>query len=299
MNMTINKAQILIVDDEPTNIQLLAACLKSQYHIRVAKNGEQCLGLTGVKPQPDLVLLDVGMPGLDGYEVCKRLKEDISTKDIPIIFVTGNDDVREEEYGLQIGAVDYITKPIRPAVVAARVNTHILLKQNRDKLELLALRDQLTQLYNRHYLFEVARQKIAQSLRHQYKFSLLMIDIDHFKEINDTHGHLCGDNILKSVANILVDNIRSEDIAARFGGEEFVMLLDRCNSEAAVEKGNRLRMDIETSKPQGIKITVSIGVAQLVSDDSSFSSLLNRADQALYLAKERGRNCIVNAASHN
>ncbi|PKG38384.1 GGDEF domain-containing response regulator [Psychromonas sp. Urea-02u-13] len=287
-----DKALILIVDDSPTNLQVLAACVKDDHRIKVATNGLQCLQIAQAEPKPDLILLDVEMPGMNGYEVCQKLKSSDDTADIPVIFVTGLLGDKDEEKGLLLGAVDYITKPIRPAIVIARVKTHITLKLQRDKLNKMAFFDQLTGLYNRHYLIDMATKKVARALRHKYNLWVLMIDIDHFKNINDTHGHPMGDEILKLVASTLVSDNRSEDIAARFGGEEFVVMFDPCDLKNALVKAERIRTKIEQLNPHGIGVTVSIGMAKLVAEDATFERLLKRADEALYAAKENGRNRI-------
>ena len=294
-----NKPLILIVDDSPTNIQLLAACLKNDYRLKIATSGEQCLQLISDNIEPDLILLDVEMPGLSGYQVCEILKDKDSTASIPIIFVTGRQGDEDETKGLRLGAVDYITKPIRPAIVVARVNTHITLKLQHDKLISMAMHDQLTGLYNRHYLLEVATQKVSKALRHKYPLCVLMIDIDHFKSINDTHGHHCGDLILKAVATELSTGNREEDITARFGGEEFVVIFDHCHFVDAQKKANAILKLIEELKPEGLTVTVSIGLAKLIKSDEHFSNLLKRADLALYEAKGKGRNRVEAAVAPN
>lgn len=287
------KPVILLIDDMPANIQILAAYLKDDYIIKVAINGERGIELAKTEPQPDLILLDISMPELDGYEVCTRLKQNPETQDIPIIFVTAMDSDSDEEQGLQLGAVDYITKPLRPAIVRVRVATQIKIKQQGDALRAMALRDQLTGLFNRHYLIEVAKQKMANAIRHQSPLAVLMIDLDFFKQINDQHGHQTGDAVLEAVANILNEQSRKEDIAARLGGEEFVMILDHCNLANALEKAEQLRSCIEQWKPKGITITASFGVAVLRSGMGDFDLLLKQADTALYQAKQQGRNQVV------
>lgn len=286
------RASILIVDDDPANIQVLAACLKDHYQIRVATSGERCLELVEDE-HPDLILLDIEMPGMNGYQTCQQLKANQLAAGIPVIFVTGRENEQDEEKGLQLGAVDYITKPIHPAIVQARVKTQIQLRLHMNRLEHMALHDQLTGIYNRHYLLEVASQKVAYALRHQENLSVLMLDLDYFKAVNDEHGHLVADKVLQAVAAVLADSSRKEDLAARYGGEEFVILLEQCNLEAAVSKAEGLRLQIEQLHPQEVDITVSIGAAQLRAGDSNFETLLNRADAAMYQAKSLGRNCVV------
>jgi len=284
------KPTVLIVDDAPANIQLLAGLLKDSYQLKVATGGLRCIELAQADPQPDLILLDVQMPDMDGYQVCQHLKGQESTQQIPVIFVTAKDQVADEELGLNLGAVDYITKPYSPAIVEARIATHITLKQQSDALRHLAMHDQLTGLYNRHFLIDVARKKISQSQRHKQALCLMMIDIDHFKAVNDEHGHSVGDAVLREIASIFMRQSRSEDIVARFGGEEFVILLDSCDLVTGGHKAEKLRACLQSSGVQGLEVTASFGLAQLNPDDEGFRNLLARADEALYKAKSEGRN---------
>ncbi|TQV87209.1 GGDEF domain-containing response regulator [Aliikangiella coralliicola] len=284
------KAVILIVDDSATNIQMTAALLKDKYRLKVATDGERCLELALSDPVPDLILLDVVMPKMDGYEVCRKLKESQLTRDIPVIFVTGRNEEEDEEYGLTLGAVDYVAKPIRPIILEARVDTHVTLKVQRDQLTNLAMRDQLTGAYNRHYLVEDANRKVSEAQRFQSPLSLLMLDIDHFKVINDQYGHQTGDRVLKSVAKVIQKQCRQEDSVARFGGEEFVILMPHCDMDQAKEKAENIRQSLIKLRPFDIEVTVSIGVAELSSKSEKFEALLSRADSAVYQAKENGRN---------
>ena len=303
-----NKPVVLIVDDRPENIQLLASCLKTDYHIKVATSGERCLELANKESELDLILLDVVMPGMNGYEVIQKLKEKSETESIPVIFITGKDGEKEEELGLALGAVDYITKPIRTAIVKARVKTHTTLKRQHDQLSILAMCDQLTGLYNRHYLVEMAAQKIALALRHQLPLSFLMIDIDHFKSVNDRFGHSEGDRVLQAVAAEIEKSCRKEDVVARLGGEEFVVMLEQSSIDLAVDKAEQLRQQVGDLNFGELAVTVSIGVAVLehsedrVDKDSIqadsvqnnlFDRVLNRADKAMYQAKQQGRNRVV------
>ncbi|MCL4431297.1 MAG: diguanylate cyclase [Epsilonproteobacteria bacterium] len=287
------KAVVLIVDDVSTNVQTLALLLKEEYDIKVATGGARALELASQDPIPDLILLDVQMPEINGYDVFKLLKEESITAKIPIIFITGKDAIEDEEYGLELGAVDYIAKPIRPSIVKARVKTHITLKQQHDQLIGMATHDQLTGLYNRHFLSDVLGKKVSESKRHNHALSVIIVDIDHFKNVNDTFGHLTGDIILKAVAKIMENSARKEDVAARFGGEEFIMVLDSCTAEDALVKAEKLRSEIEALHPEGILVTASFGVAQLQQDMQRYEDLLKNADTALYIAKEEGRNRVV------
>ncbi len=288
-----DKAYILLVDDVPANIQTLADVLKDDYCIKVAIDGYRCLELARQESQPDLILLDIEMPGISGFDVCRQLKKDVMTRDIPVIFVTANDQEEDEEQGLLIGAVDYITKPIRPVIVAARVNTHITLKKQRDLLSQMATHDQLTGLYNRHYLMESAGKKIAYALRHHSHVSLLIMDIDHFKVVNDEYGHPFGDRVLREIATLMEKFSRKEDVVTRFGGEEFIILFDACKQRDALAKAEWIRAQIEQLKPDGYRVTASFGVTELKSVGDNLEQMIKRADQALYQAKETGRNKVV------
>lgn len=284
---------LLIVDDVPTNVQTLAQIFKEDYRLKIATGGARALELAEMEPIPDLILLDVSMPDINGYDVCRLLKEKRITADIPIIFVTGRDSAEEEEYGFSLGAVDYIVKPIRPLIAKARVKIHITLKQQRDLLAETAVRDQLTGLYNRHMLNDQLERRLSFALRHNEAMSIILIDLDYFKTVNDTFGHLAGDGVLREVAKVLKKSARREDIAARFGGEELVLLLDKCNGEHARSKAEHIRQEIEALYPQGIRVTASIGIAEVSDGVTSVQTLLKKADDALYQAKDEGRNRVV------
>lgn len=288
-----DKPVILIVDDAPVNLQILANCLKHNYSLKVAINGTKAIELARKAPLPDLILLDIGLPDMDGYQVFEQLKTDQLTSGIPIIFVTARDDEKDEEKGLKLGAADYIVKPIHPLIVAARVKTQITLKQQQDKLLSLAIHDQLTGVYNRHYLIDYAQKKFSHALRHHSAISLIMMDIDYFKQVNDNYGHPVGDAVLKLIAQLLMTSFREEDIITRFGGEEFLILLDNTDCQSAYEKAELLRQSIEQLEPHNIHISCSFGITQLIHnhpDNETIETLIKRADIALYQAKKSGRN---------
>jgi len=292
---------ILVVDDEPANIQALGSLLKDEYQIRVANSGEKALALIqqGDQPNPDLILLDIQMPGIDGYEVCGRLKEDPASSGIPIIFVTALDAVSDEEQGLNLGAVDYIAKPFNQAIVRARVRTHMSLKRKTDLLEEIALLDGLTGIPNRRNFDQELQREGKRSFREGDSFSLLMMDIDHFKAFNDHYGHGAGDTALRKVAETLGESLsRPTDRVSRYGGEEFVVLLPSTDREGACRVAERLRAAVEelaiTHQYSTVAtvVTLSIGCATHSPDDAGElpDDLLRRADEALYRAKEAGRN---------
>jgi len=285
-----HKPVILIIDDVPSNVQALAILLKDEYSIKVATSGQRGLELAYQDPKPDLILLDVQMPDMNGYDVCKHLKIMEETMDIPVIFVTAKDSEVDEEFGLELGAVDYIIKPFRPAIVKARVKTHITLKQQHDNLALIALKDNLTGLYNRHFFVEDGKARFSRALRHGEKLSIMMADIDFFKAINDTFGHLAGDIVLREIAQLIEKNRRKEDLLARFGGEEFVLIMDKCSAVNAKIKAEEFREKIASTTIEGMKVTASFGIAELTEKVDSFEMLLKQADEALYSSKEEGRN---------
>lgn len=287
-----SKPLVLIVEDIAVNSQIIKWCIHDKFDSLCVESGEECLELINNGTLPDLILLDVTMPGIGGHETCRRLKKEKKSADIPIIFITALAECGDEKLGFDLGAVDYITKPVNPAIVRARIQTHITMKLQRDELNRLAFYDQLTGLYNRHWLLEVANDKVNESLRNITELWLLMIDIDNFKSINDTHGHAVGDLILQKVANNLKSGIRSHDTVSRFGGEEFIVLFSHCNKINTLKKANKLIKKIEALKPNGIVVTISIGISSLLLDDDNddLISLLKRSDDALYQAKNNGRN---------
>lgn len=290
-----DKAVLLIVDDVLLNTQILKTVLQDSYEIKTANDGSTALKLSQQEPLPDLILLDVKMPDMNGYEVMHKLKSNEQTEDIPVIFITGSDTIEDEEKGLTMGAVDYITKPIRSVIVKARVKTHVTLKYQRDQLMYTALHDQLTGLYNRYHFKDEGTRKFAKAKRQNSLLSIIMVDIDHFKNINDNHGHLIGDEVLVQAAKLLNHNNRIEDFTARYGGEEFIIALEDCSLTYAKIKAESLREEIEELFPNNIKITASFGVAQIQEKHNEFIDLIKDADDALYKAKNSGRNKVIEA----
>ncbi len=299
MNKASNKPMILVVDDVPTNVQILAEALHGLYRIKVASNGNDALDIAQREPHPDLILLDVMMPEMDGFEVCRRLKADLRTQKIPVIFATAMSSMSDEEQGLNLGAVDYITKPFVIPIAKARIRNHIRLKQQADRLEALSLLDALTDIPNRRRYDESLASEWARAKRDRTPLSLIMIDIDHFKEYNDYYGHGAGDVCLQRVATELVEGVvRPGDVVARYGGEEFVVILPDTDKDAAGQIAERLRESIEklnlAHAYSGTKsvITISAGVATQTELGECFSSrmLHDSADKALYMAKAGGRN---------
>lgn len=292
---------ILIVDDVPINVQILADALRADYKIKVANNGLSALEIAQREPHPDLILLDVMMPEMDGLDVCRRLKQIPTTKNIPVIFVTAKTEESDEEHGLNIGAVDYITKPFSIAITKARIRNHLQLKHQADLLESLSLVDALTHIPNRRRFDDAIDAEWKRAARENTPLSLLMIDIDHFKEYNDHYGHGAGDICLQSVAVALADGVsRPGDLVARFGGEEFVAILPETDLEAARLIGERLLQEIASLKLKheysDVKpfVTISIGCATMAPSEAHDNQtvLLEAADVQLYKAKKAGRNCV-------
>jgi len=233
-----DRPRILVVDDQPTNIQTLYQVLKGEYDVAMATDGQQAIALCQRRP-PDLVLLDVVMPGIDGFEVCKRLKADSATRDVPVIFVTARDSTEDETQGLEVGAVDFITKPVNPPVVRARVRTHISLKRQADLLRSMAFNDGLTGVANRRWFDERLQVEWLRCRRNKLPMSLILLDLDHFKPYNDRYGHQAGDDCLRAVAAAMAARLgRPADLLARYGGEEFVCLLPETPMEGARAKAD-------------------------------------------------------------
>jgi diguanylate cyclase (GGDEF)-like protein len=289
--------RLLVVDDQPVNIQALYQAFSADHQVLMATSGEQALKLAATR-QPDLVLLDVVMPGMDGHEVCRRLKADEATRDIPIIFVTAHSDEAAETQGLALGAVDFISKPINPAIVRARVQTHITLKAQSDLLRQWVYVDGLTGVRNRRYFDERLASEWGRAVRNGTALSVVLLDVDFFKRYNDRYGHQAGDLCLRQVANCLRLTLkRPGDLAARYGGEEFVCLLPDTDLLGALALARQLGAAVEAlgiahaDSSVAPVVTVSLGVCSTSGNTpGSAASLLREADAQLYIAKSGGRN---------
>lgn len=294
------RPRLLVVDDQPINIQTLYQIFHADHEVFMATSGEQALAFCRGNPLPDLILLDVVMPGLDGLAVCRQLKADPVLANIPVIFVTACMDPADETRALEAGGVDFITKPVNPMVVRARVKTHLTLKAQEDFLRSLVFIDGLTGVANRRRFDEALLSEWRQCRRAGTPLALLMIDIDHFKRYNDHYGHPTGDACLQQVAAVLKAAMqRACDLVARYGGEEFVCLLPGCDQAPALAKAQALQAALAAqgiaheASPTAAWVTLSIGVAVAQPQaGGSPAALVAAADAALYSAKHRGRNCI-------
>jgi len=294
---------VLVVDDQPVNIQALYRIFAPDHRVLMATSGAKALALCAEDP-PDLVLLDVVMPEMDGHEVCARLKADEATRNIPVIFVTSHTNAEEETKGLELGAIDFIAKPVNPAVVRARVKTQLTLKAQSDLLRQMVFIDGLTGVANRRCFDERLQTEWRRAAREGSPLSLLMLDVDHFKRFNDRYGHQAGDDCLRRVACAIKGGLlRPGDLVARYGGEEFACILPGTDFEGALAVGAGIEhivrgLQIEHADSDvSDAVTVSIGVSTGLPDrDSEPARLLALADAQLYRAKHSGRGHACGAA---
>ena len=287
--------KVLVIDDSRDVHVLVKARLgKEPVTLYSAYSGAE--GIAAARDvQPDLILLDVEMPGQDGFDVCRQLKADKQLMQIPIIFLTGATSTEQKIQGLELGATDYITKPFDPAELRARVRASLRTKTLVDLLAKKAMVDGLTGLWNRMYLDARLSAEMSASRRTGAPLSCIMADIDRFKSVNDTYGHSFGDEVIRSVAGILGAFCRAEDVVCRYGGEEFAVLLPNTADDAAGELAERLRRKVEglglTFHEKPVAVTCSFGVAHLGGEFPP--GVVELADKALYEAKHGGRNRVV------
>ena len=293
------RGTILVVDDERVVFDSLELFLEGQHDLLYADNGSRGLVMARSE-RVDLILLDIGMPDINGYELCRMLKNDPETQDIPVIFLTAFSSREDEAKGLEAGAMDYIAKPINPAVVRARVRTQMTIKLQRDALEVLVRKDALTSLINRRGFDELLKREWRRAARARKPLSLIMVDIDSFKLYNDNYGHIAGDQCLQQVSTCLSSVLhRGGDHLARFGGEEFAALLADTPFEFVGLMGERLRAAVEAMQiPHAHSlakkvVTISVGAATVVPvHTDNPATLLMEADRMLYEVKKAGRNAV-------
>jgi len=289
-----SKKTVLIVDDTETNIDILLELLGDTYDVLVALDGEGAIEIVN-EDSIDLILLDIMMPVMDGYDVCTILKSKVSTKDIPIIFITAKTDEDSIEKAYDVGGSDYVTKPFKPRELLARVKTQLHLKALIDNLEYIASYDAMTGIYNRRKFFQLAIEKFEVT---KEDFYAIMIDIDNFKRINDTYGHPLGDKVIKLVTQIISQNLPDNSIFGRIGGEEFAIVCHSKSKEVIIAKIEEVRKLISESEiifdgNKLVKYTISEGISKAKEADNSLDDVLKEADIALYDAKGSGRNRVI------
>ena len=288
---------ILVVDDDQDLTEAIRIRLEAEnYEVLIATNGKEALHMLE-KGKFDLILLDVALPKMDGFEVCKQIQSRVGQGYLPIIMLTVRAQQDEKVKGLDMGAHDYVTKPYEIDELLARIRAGLRAKREYDRILQMAERDALTGLYNRHSLDQRLREEFARAKRYSRQFSLIMLDMDHFKKVNDTYGHQIGDIVLKQVADLITECARKSDIPHRYGGEEFVIMAPETGIEGIKNCADRIRVSCQErsfgKEEQPISITISGGISSYPrSPVSSAEELLREADSALYKAKAAGGNCI-------
>ena len=308
--------KILIVDDTTANIEILYKILHGEYDVYFAKNGRDGIKVVQ-REMPDLILLDIMMPEMDGYQVCTQLKADPLTASIPVIFITAMGSEEDETKGLDCGAIDYLTKPISPPIVRARVRNHLELKRSRDTLEALgrelvdknlelkklAREDGLTGLANRRHFNEILEAEIKRAYRTRQFLSLILCDVDYFKRFNDFYGHVAGDKCLQVIgATLLSTFMRAGDLPARYGGEEFAVILPETTPDSAEKLAEKLRQKVvaraiphaQSDALEVVSFSIGVVGAQ-VTRERNAEWFISTADRALYDSKENGRNRVTAA----
>ncbi|NVK87331.1 MAG: diguanylate cyclase [Gammaproteobacteria bacterium] len=312
IELEVRDGKVLLVDDDRTMSQVIKAILEEAGYSCIVENSAERAMSRFNDLDVDLVISDYYLlDSLTGLDIVTMIRQMGGKKArVPIVVISGQANVETRVEILRCGANDYVAKPIVPEELQARITNLITQKRlfdrvenQRIELQQLAMTDSLTGLYNRHYLSDVAPKRIAEAKRHKANLALMVIDIDHFKTVNDSYGHDTGDDVLREFATLLKKSCRQEDIAIRLGGEEFLLILPHCSQPGALEKAEKLRNEVVQLKPAGIEITASFGVT--CADGDSFESVANKgsrnldfgiifsaADSAVYQAKNSGRNCV-------
>jgi two-component system cell cycle response regulator len=288
------RPRVLVIDDSPDVHALLRVRLAPE-DIELLAASSAAEGLTLAELElPDLVLLDVDLPDGNGFAACRTLKEREATSHLPVIFLSGSTSVEAKVEGFDVGGIDYVTKPFEPAELRARVRAALRTKRYQDLLARHAQMDALTGLWNRRHFESRLGAELTSAARHGRPLGLLLLDIDHFKRVNDTYGHPFGDRVIQTVAERVAERVRPRDVACRIGGEELAVLLPETQAETVLAIAERLRVHLAgTRLPFGresVSITVSVGVVDSAIASCDPGALLAAADAALYRAKHGGRN---------
>ena len=290
----VEPTRILVVEDNPVTSEVLQRRLTERgYQIELAGDGEAALEAVRAGSF-DLVLLDIMLPEMDGLQVLAEVRRDHQASDLPVVVLTVKEASEDVVEALRLGANDYVTKTVDFTIILARIETQLSLRRITAKVRELAVRDPLTSLFNRRGFYELAEKEESRARRYKTPLHALVIDIDHFKAVNDIHGHEIGDRVLVQVAWRLRGELRASDIIGRWGGEEFVVLLPGIAAEGALRTAERLRAVVEAAPVEAggksVTCTVSVGVASYDNSCANLSDLLGHGDRALYAAKEAGRN---------
>jgi diguanylate cyclase (GGDEF)-like protein len=290
------KQKILVVDDSAFSANVLAGILQGEYEVAIAKSGEDCLTYVN-ENEVDLIFLDVVMPRMDGYEVCRRLKADLLTREIPVVFVSASDEVENQTKGLELGAIDYLVHPAPAAVVRAKAKNYLDIKRQHDLLAKFSFKDALTGIFNRRYLMEYLAKKWKAAFYQHTEMAVLFADVDYFKKYNDFYGHLNGDHCLQQIASLLDSLMAQGAIAARYGGEEFMVIMPNTQMDKAVDLAMQIQEHLKQLKIKHAYseaapyVTMSMGIAAIhPSAVGQEKVLIEMADMALYKAKKSGRN---------
>ncbi|MBU0634579.1 MAG: diguanylate cyclase [Candidatus Omnitrophica bacterium] len=290
------KAKILVVEDDKNDFERLKKSLDKEPNYRVTHIDKGELVLPALeKETPDLVILDIYLPGMDGFEICKRIRQNENLASLPILFLTSSGNLDNKLLGLELGASDFLTKGGDERELLLRIKNLLKLKKVYDDLFRLTVIDSLTYIYNRRYFQQRLADEFERGRRYKRDFCGVIVDIDHFKNINDTYGHPVGDKVIKGVASVLRCNMRSTDIICRFGGDEFGLVLLETGYEGAYILMERLRIIVkekDLGAPQhSIKVTFSCGISSFLDGGSMVvDEMIAQADVALYQSKRLGRD---------